>query len=464
LIKGCGLHITGMAVAAFVVFVLGLAELGCGGDAEHPSVVGVSPALAYTDGAVVLRVDCAHVRPAVRVDVRHGSLTADLSSLKMSLIPEVSADESQPEPLETAHWDGGDSYWVRTAPALAAGRYALALVDPRGHATRFSDAFQALGPDTEKPTINPPTVSVSPDTEDPDIIVVGGQVTAQIVADDGQLGIMATIEWSAENVGSGTCPLSSDPPPRIQDTPPHQMSCVASFVAPALDTGDTAAIRPFLFRVTARDIAGNVADLDVPLRLAKVPLIYSFSDSVGALGGYQPFVVRGQHFLPESRVYIGGAPIVGGIPGGTRLDNQSIVGWTPPHDRAEALWVEVRSPAGKVSSRSMRKPFTYLAPPRPRDIQPPVGPARGGIMVTVRGNDFRTGMVVYVGAQRGTRQPLSKPRLVTQNQVVGCLPPGAVGPASIWAYDPVSGDGELESVFTYQDDTTSPPSLDPNCQ
>jgi hypothetical protein len=215
-------------------------------------------------------------------------------------------------------------------------------------------------------------------------------------------------------------------------------------------------------RVWARDVAGNEAARECPLQVAKRPIVDSFAGKLGGLGGRQPFTVRGRFFISGSEALLGGVPIIGGVLT-THDDGSAIIsGWTPPRGRAEPVGVEVRSPAGIERADD---PFIYIGPPRPRDIRPFIGPTAGGVRVTVRGNDFRSGfVVVYVGASRDARQPLYNVTFDVDNKVVGCVPPGA-GTVSVWAYDPLTGEGEWPMAFTYQDPPAGgqPPTIDPTC-
>ncbi len=445
-----------------IVFIiaLGAAQLGCGQSTTSPRVTEVMPERAYTDRAVFLQIKAGTIRPALRVDVSGGGLAADVSSMKATLIPE-GIDGLEPARLEPVEWDGGDfSLWVRTPPRLAAARYSLELVDQHGQSSQFPDAFESLGLDPAPPTIDVPSLRATP-------YVPAGKISSiAIVADDG-IGAVATIHWSTSDGDTGDCPPipKIDAPINIRHWAPSRLTCLAIFKANDLGDDEPTMV-PLSFFVTAQDTSGQESTLEVPLQRAKVPTIESFSGTEGSLGGYQPFAVRGRFFIPGTQALIAGVPIVGASAGGEGQDEHSILGWTPPHGRAEPVVVEIRSPAGSAFGEN---PFMYIEPPRPREIQPSVGPMRGGIRVTVRGNDLRPGVVVYVGATRDTRQPIYNviPRANVaadaQNKVVGCLPPG-MGTVSIWAYDPIAGDGEFPMAFTYQDGGGTTPTTDPECQ
>jgi hypothetical protein len=228
-----------------------------------------------------------------------------------------------------------------------------------------------------------------------------------------------------------------------------------------LDDPSAPPVLAFSFRAQAWDVSGQHSEVDIPLFLAKRPVIEKFSDIRGGLGGYQPFTVRGRYFLEGSLAFIDGIPIVsaGAVPGGDRHDDQTIMGWTPPRARPGPVFVQVRSPVATATADLL---FTYIGPPRPRDIQPPMGPSAGGIRVTVRGNDLRTGVVVLIGPSTDARRPLYNVSYDAENKVVGCLPPGN-GVASVWAYDPMTGDGSLVAAFTYLPPGAPAPPPDPYC-
>ena len=156
---------------------IALAGPGCGEDAPAPLIIGVTPEGAYTDGPLVLRVDAIQVRPAVRLDVGRGALATDLSSLRISLIPEDPIGAAIP--VETADWDGQHGFWVRTPAALPAGVYGLELVDASGQSARLSQAFEGLGPDPDAPSI------VVLSLMNNGYMATGASKTVTILADDG---------------------------------------------------------------------------------------------------------------------------------------------------------------------------------------------------------------------------------------------------------------------------------------
>ncbi|MES1157468.1 MAG: IPT/TIG domain-containing protein [Haliangium ochraceum] len=426
---------------------------GCSQNGVPFNLATVVPDRAYTDGPVILRVGAGPVRPALRANVGSGDLKADLTSVQARLVPDP-PDGRPAVRFQTVEWDAvGFTFWVKAKDPLQAGTYTMELVDPEGRTTRFVHAFEGLGPDLEAPKV---TVNSLPASA---FLPAGGLAVADINADDGDGGI-DRIHWESQDGTSADCLGFEGPLEETLHTPPRQLTCHASFSTPGLDEPGAPAILPFSFRVTAWDVAGHATSFELPLFVGRQPIVEGFTETAGSLAGYQPFTVRGRFFIEGSRALIDDVPILGVVPGGTRVNDELIVGWTPPHGRAEAVVVKVISPVGPDAARL---PFTYLGPPHPRDIQPRVGPARGGIRVTVRGNDLPTGVTVYVGATRDTRKPLFNVSYEAENKAAGCLPPGA-GTVSVWTVSPLTGEGELPDAFTYQaDDAGAATMTDPAC-
>lgn len=436
------------------VAVAAAAGAGCSLPTDPPELLALIPGRAFSDVPVLLRANTRHVRPALRIDARTGAIAPDFSSLGARLLSEEGDPRTPPIPLEFADWTGGDAYALRLPAGIPEGTYALELTDARGATTVIAGAFTALGLDPE-----PPSIEVQPVTNG--LTYGSGQkIMAKATADDG-FGFLERLDWQVGDGEATPCLPARDP----SGLPPLAVSrytCPVNFEMPVLDATQPTMVA-VSFRISARDIAGHEVALNLPLKVAKLPEISSFAAMWGALGGRQPFSVRGRFFLPGSEALLGGVPILGAVLTEHDDGSATISGFTPPRARAEPVGVEVRSPAGVTRALNS---FGYLPPPRPRDIQPPAGPVRGGIRVTVRGNDLRRGVTIYVGATRETRQPLYNVSQDSDNRVLGCLPPGS-GTVSVWAYDSLTGDGELPLAFTYQDPSAGgpePPPIDTACR
>ena len=440
------------------VLGMGLAA-ACASSSTPPTIATVTPAQAFNDVPVVLRIEVENLRPSLSVDVGQGALNTNLQSVRMTLHPQL-PDVGPVVALDALDWTGNRTFWGRVPAGLAPGRYDLDLTGPDGKVTPIVDAFESLGPDNQ-----PPDIRVDPPLAPDSIIGEGATKAFAIVADDGP-GAVAQVHWETSDGRSGDCPpieLSATAlAPNPLDMPPPQIRCPVSITIPRFADLDPS-VQPFQLHAWARDVAGHESPLDIPLRIARRPTVVLFASTVGALGGYQPFMVKGRDFLPGSQVLLGGVPIVGQLPGGDRANDQLIVGWTPPRNRAGAVLVQVRSDAGL--SDEVPPYFKYVAPPLPRDVQPNRGPSAGGVRITVRGNDLRRDAVVYIGATRETRQLLTYPHYdPSETKVDACLPPGS-GTVSVWVYDATTGDGELPQAFTYDDPALGAAAvLDPGCR
>jgi len=448
------------AAGAWVTALIALTVVvdGCAVPTGQPELVRVSPHRAFSDVPVVVTVVARGLRPALRVGATDSDLHADVRALSMRLIPEDDG-AAGPTTLEPLYWNGVDEYSVRVPAGVAPGSYALELTDPRGATAVRPAAFTGLGPDTTPPTIElgefPPGETLGS----------GGAFRATLVARDDP-GFLASVSWRVDDGEPIECLPDSavmnwagaGPPP----LPVAEEVCTFPLTAQVLDDGQPPVV-PMSVQVTARDLAGHETVRDVQLRVAKLPVVDAFAGVGGGLGGRQPFSVQGRYFLPDAEARLGGMPIIGGVLTRREDGSATISGWTPPRGRAGTVSVEVVTAAGPGMAKGT---FTYYAPPHPRDIQPFAGPMGGGTHVIVRGNDLRPDTVIYVGATREDRQPLYNVTFDADSKVGGCIPPGR-GTVSVWAYDPLTGDGELPMSFTYQapiPGAPAPPAADAECR
>jgi hypothetical protein len=454
------------ARAALVVRsgALALAAGTCGGGAPVPTVQGVLPQRAHTDTAIRLTIDAAHLRPAVSVDVQDGLVRVVPDSVRFALVAE--AGGRPPVALGDVTWLGGRRFTARIPPGIEEGHYALHVTGPDGATAVSRNAFESLGPDRLAPQAPSPNAFVG----------AGLSVEAIVLVDDGD-GMIAAVDWRTPEGDHGTCDLSSSSFAATEDAPaaqtaagqaaagqgaaenerlaPSRLECTFTFMVGPL-SNEALDVEPFHLDISATDVAGNVGELRFPLQRARRPEIVALSQTVGSLAGLQALTIQGRYFLPGTMAFIGQAPLAGPTPGGERLGDTLIVGLTPPQTRPGPVPVEVRSPAGATVAPTL---FTYVEAPRPREVQPSRGPARGGIRVTVRGNDLRAGVEISFGASRESRRPLLNVSYQGNNKLVGCLPPGS-GAVSVWAADAVTGEGVLHDGFVYDDalDPVPPPS------
>lgn len=420
---------------------------GCTDVGSGPIDLQVRPSSAYSDLAMTLVVNAPALRPALAVDIVAETAQYEKDSVRMSLVGE-SPGPNNVVPLSEPRWDGASTYLTIVPAGTAPGVYGLRIDTENGHSTTVAGAFQELGRDTSPPTliVNAPMAGWK--------LPQGGSTMMMIFADDGP-GQLAQVSCET-SAGVGQCDLPANP---ITGELPSQVSCMANCPVPAV-TGDVIDPEPFTLQVVATDVAGQSTTVPVPLFAANLPSVTGFDNTVGAVSGNQVFTVRGQYFLPGSQALLDGIPLVGPVPGGDRVDDTTIVGMTPPHGPG-AVPVEVQSAAGTAHAMAL---FRYMSPPRPRAIQPAVGPSAGGIRVTIAGNDLRSEVIISLGTTLENAQPLRGATAHDfEDKVVGCLPPGQ-GTVSVWAYDPVTGFSSLPDSFTYQDAAgDAGVLLDPTC-
>lgn len=429
--------------------VFALAAGTCSDGAQPPRIQAVLPHRAHTDTAIPLTIEAEGLRPAVTVDVRDGVLRVVPGSVRFALVPTAGA--RPPVVLEAVTWMGDKGFRARTPPGIEMGRYTLQATGPDGATATLANAFESLGPDHLAPDIT--VHAPSPNA----FLGAGLSVEAIVMVDDGD-GMIAAVEWRTAEGDRGTCDLAADDLAANERQAPSRVECTFTFMVGPL-ASEAPNVEPYHVDLAAVDVAGNVGELRLPLQRAKRPEIVALSQTVGALSGLQPLSIQGRHFLPGTMAFIGQAPLAGPVPGGEQRGDTLIVGLTPPQTRPGPVPVEVRSPAGATVAPTL---FAYVEAPRPREVQPSRGPARGGIRVTVRGNDLRAGVEISFGASRDSRRPLSNVTHQPDNKVVGCLPPGS-GAVSVWAVDAITGEGVLEGGFVYDDalDSAPPPPPQP---
>jgi hypothetical protein len=141
----------------------------------------------------------------------------------------------------------------------------------------------------------------------------------------------------------------------------------------------------------------------------------------------------------------------------------TVVGRVPAHGRAETLPISVLTAAGRTAGLGG---YVFLSPPLIRGIEPPSGPATGGIRVTITGEALGPTVRLFAGGGTGNgATPTDRfevPILETfdpPDKLVACLPAGA-GTVSLWAEDLVAGSSVPGAIrFRYLPPTALPGSL-----
>jgi len=441
---GWAARVTG-ALAFSATLALGCTDLG-----PTPRIDSLTPTVAYSDVAVPLAVVAPMLRSGLVVDIDGESAHYDDSTIHMDLLGEEPGQLGSVAlgPVQQLQ-DSATPTFLTTVPAgLQAGMYGLRVTAPNGRSVTLEAAFQELGNDVIPPVVTvlsprPPATTLGVGTSPATVVIM-------VHVDDGD-GELSAVTWIASNGATGACPL---PPQPLTNAPPAQIDCSARFDIAPLDpaAGSSA---PFWFHVDAVDVANHTGSMDLPLVVATLPTVTSFEPNYGPLAGHQAITIHGQCFSKDATGYIENNALIGAPPdnrlGGDVVDENTISGFTPPNARPHEATVWVETAAGRVAGSSG---FRYTSPPHPRLVQPATGPATGGTWVTVAGNDLLEGVTISFGPTAATAVPLYNTTYSSNDKAAGCLPPGQ-GTVSVWASDPVTGDGSLMGAFTYTDEDGS---------
>ena len=427
-----------------------VATPACNDPGPTPVVVGVSPTFAYSDGDLTLIVEVQDIRPSLWVDLDSQSATFDRKSVHISLVPSV-ADGRPEVPLPVDKWRLMGQFLAVMGKGVAAGTYDVKVVAPNGRANILPAAFICGGARPAGPIV---------DVTNPlpkQVVTAGEKFNLEFTVDDSG-GQLVEVKWSTSENDIGNCPLRPDTitrnPPYIFDTVANQ-DC-ARIPTPKASTF-TESTRAFTVWVTATDVSGNYTTVPISLFLGQPPVITGFKEEVSGLEGKQLFTVMGRYFPVGAKAAIGGRRLLDPdtllSTGGNLQSETAITGLVPPSVRPNIVYVTVTTLWGAIGT-SVRT-FSYISPPLIRLVQPPSGPAAGGITVTIAGNDLRSGVAIRFGATLEDSKPLLTANWVGDAKVVGILPPGQ-GTVSVWAVDATTGVGQASNAFTYLDAAGNP--------
>ena len=121
--------------------------------------------------------------------------------------------------------------------------------------------------------------------------------------------------------------------------------------------------------------------------------------------------LRGEGFLPDTVVELGGQPVRDVLV----VSSRALTFFTPAAEPGAAS-IRVQNAFGTAE---LSDAFTYFQPLQPRQITPSIGPLAGGIEVRVEGEGLSAHTVVLIGDQ-----PLLQRRM-EGSDLVGLLPAGA---------------------------------------
>lgn len=413
-----GVACRGLLVCAALVVT------SCDDARPSPRIESVSPDRAYTDRAVRVTIRGGEFLPTFRIDPGAGTRIGETSGFSGEVRNARAAAV-----LREFGWIDLGELTATVDQVLPRGRYDVTIEDPRGQRVTLPLGFQALGPD-----VDPPSVAlVSPDGNTP----AAGGVTLplRIQASDPEPGQLRDLAWRARVgdvlIGGGQCVI----PPGVS-----QRSCEVDVRLPAtLEQGSVVRLT-----ATARDDAPrpNAAEATVEVVLRGQPFVAAVVPARGGTSGGTDVVISGSGFLPGSRAFVGGLPLI--PDGGIVVDEQTISGRVPA-GVAGPRSISVRTPLGMPQ---LPDAFVYYPAPQIEAISPETGDPEGATLVRIRGESFTRQTQIYFGGSLVASVPLAAATFVDEGEIQG-LAPGGRGRTTVWAFDPELGWTRLTDGFVW---------------
>lgn len=187
-------------------------------------------------------------------------------------------------------------------------------------------------------------------------------------------------------------------------------------------------------------LAPSPSTLPASFRFSEPIRIVSLTPDTSHFDGGEPVAVTGRGFTPDTRVFIDGRPLRGGLV----IDPTLIRGLAPPGPFGR---VDVHA-VGFNGSTSLRDAFTYLAPPRLSALSPVAG--LPGDPVVLHGEALDDAPAVYFGDLPATVVEASR-----DGTHLEVLAPDGEGLVAIQVQTR-SGVTTLERAFAYFDPTAEP--------
>jgi hypothetical protein len=420
---------------------------GCGVQGESTGTLSqIVPASAYNDTPVPLQLLGGPFRPSVELDTYSGTAEVARAPFQVSLDPSPPVAGRRSIMAAEPTWKDRGEIGTTIPAGLPAGDYTIAMRDPRGNLVPPPIVFRSLGPDLDPPRViflQPPAgTAVSP----------GTMVTVVARLDDGQ-GHLLRAHWSVDS-------------PTLAPLPGEDcvigpgLLCSFTFAVPQ---GSGAVIDTMYIRVAAEDSVHNQSSGDLPIRVARPPVISGVAPLAGPTGGGTQIIVQGTGFVGDlSQILIDGVPIGGVVSGDaigavTKAHPPGVSHVTVSNVTVSNFTVSNFTVSNGVSG-SNPLDFRFVAPPNLRLITPSHAPANPPPRLDVAGNDFSEATLFYWIDAGGIPQPFPLTAAadapppneiyINSSRVQLNLPPGS-GSIGILAHDDISGDSEIPDAFTF---------------
>jgi hypothetical protein len=421
------------------------ALIGCASSEPQPHIDAVEPSQASSDRDVRLTLIGSDFVPSFRLDPTSNEWVAVIDGFSGRV-----AVASHWAPLTNFGWLGPTQIsasltsdaatdlwmdWDEICPLWKEGIDTcpcdVEITDPRGRKAVLAAGFTETGPDKKGPDLE----VESPATNDR--YCPGALIHARVKATEQAPRYLTTLTWRYTEPGSspktGNCPFEQGS---------TQVDCTFDILMSSALSQDA---KPKL-EVFATNDAADQSTWGIVILLDPRPTVNGVIPQSGGMAGGTNVVIDGSGFLPDSRVYFD--DVLLNPEGGIYVDEQTITGYTPAGKVPEGVVVKVTSRLGVVSKVDG---FHYLDPPNIVSIEPKSGVQDQPQTVKVRGTNFTSTTIIYVGSSLGTARTLDVGSR-SSVQISGILP-GSRGTATVWAFDETSGWSSLPDGFTW----TSPP-------
>jgi hypothetical protein len=432
---------TQLGAAGLTLSIVFVAVVSCTPTQPQPRLTSISPQQGYTDHATVVHITGSNLVPAYMFDLQGNQVNIKPDGFS----GEVSGPRGRVRLLDMV-WRSPNLLQAVLEKGLPgpAEVYNVTVVDPRGEAATLINGFISLGPD-----LSPPVITIT----EPDparLVAAGNSVPVDFSVSDVGEGRLQSITYSVLFEGiakaNGRCevePLGGPTRCRFEAQVPIE-AAPGQLLEIKLYASDASTNSNFTSKV-------------IPMTLVAAPAVISRKPGQGPATGGTDILVKGQNIPPDAKVYIGGIPLEPN--GGTRIDDETIVGRTPPGPQGRAN-IEIRSITG-TSTLFGAQDFVYLQPLSLSTVDPDSAPFTGGAGIRVVGEGFTMDTVIILGDRATTGTPLigaveGVAQQKGQTVIEGNVPPG-VGSTSVWAVDPVLGKTRWMGTFTWQPEAMQDP-------
>ena len=395
-------------------------------EAPPPALMSIEPARAYSDQSTRVLLRGKNLLPSIDLDLNDS--TRSIGEEGWSGF--VGAGLARVD-LRDIRWRSTDLLEATLLPGLpvAEAPYPVTVVDPRGRSATLAVGFDSLGADRIAPALS----ILQPEQSAP--LAPGMNFTLRLEALDAESGSVTRLFYIVRANGITIAQDNCAVLPK-----PTATSCTVSIPIPGNLAGGS--VLEIAARAEDASVAVNSSEVTMQFVLAAPVSVTGISPQRGGERGGNEIAIRGEGFVPGTKVYLDGIPIA--PDGGRRIDMENIVGRTPPH-AVGIVDLEVRAPTGQAI---LTRAFVYAETPTISTVVPAQSPQRGAYPLLIRGKNFNPTTRVLFGDRLTTAVILPAQRFVDEETISGYSPPG-MGTAAVWVLDPALGATPWTDRFTW---------------